>query len=663
MTEHPTKGVSVTERAEQLASELRDANFRFNQKIVQLEYLYEAGVRLSASLQREDVVAGVLPLAVTTLDARCGFLLLRDEATGRLNLEQQINLTDDQCQLLKEKTLRGRLRRAMRANAPVYLDHKRLPAGMEARHLLVSAMGDEGLIGLFDKETLNGYVAFDEEDGRVLELMAQQAGTSLANARLHRRIVDESNLNQSIVSSIADGLISTDLQGLMVRANPKAQNIFRQDGGFRGRSCVRFFQRHGCRRIAEAVRSSLRDGEERSVDGESLEKWELTLNAHVTALRDEQGEVNGVLIALEDLTEQTRVRNMFKRYAGDSVVEHVLATDFQQALGGVERTATMLFVDLPGSTELLGEIGAVDMVDLLNDCFTRLVGIVFAHEGILDKYTGDGFLAVFGAPVERADDTERAVRAALAIRDEMKRINRGKPYVLGIKIGLGRGQVVAGNIGSRKRMEYSVIGLHVNLASRLCDHALAGQILTGPTVFSELEDLFEFHFLERTRFKHIPGQVDVYEVLGTKGEVRRSDADLEVDKSARVDLVIPMVSEMELVATQAASAVGEFAGLQPQKIEETKVALIESCINAFEHSRSKDGRLKIDFDIGDGDLTISISDRGGGFDVSAAEHKRKQQRTKEQRRGWGLTLIHELMDEVDINSDHNGTTVTMVKRR
>lgn len=114
-------------------------------------------------------------------------------------------------------------------------------------------MGDEGLICVVDKEIHQGFVAFDEEGSRMLELMAQQAGTPLANARHHRHMIDEFNLNESIVSSIAHGLISTDLQGLIIRANPKAKSIFRQDGDFRGRSCVRFLQRHGCKRITEAV--------------------------------------------------------------------------------------------------------------------------------------------------------------------------------------------------------------------------------------------------------------------------------------------------------------------------------------------------------------------------------------------------------------------------
>ena len=223
--------------------------------------------------------------------------------------------------------------------------------------------------------------------------------------------------------------------------------------------------------------------------------------------------------------------------------------------------------------------------------------------------------------------------------------------------------MVAGNIGSSLRMEYSVIGLGVNVASRLCDHARAGQILSGSEVYEELKGKFKFMFVERTRFKGISTQIDVHEVVGPPGTRLRQIQEGGPSKSERVDLTIPMAPKMELVAAEAAAALGELIGLEGEKVEEVKVSLIESCINTFEHSNSKDARLKLDFDITDDNLIITITDRGSGFDVEAAERKRKRRRTKAQRRGWGLTLIHELMDEVEIESDSNGTTVTMSKKR
>ena len=136
------------------------------------------------------------------------------------------------------------------------------------------------------------------------------------------------------------------------------------------------------------------------------------------------------------------------------------------------------------------------------------------------------------------------------------------------------------------------------------------------------------------------------------------------DRPKDVDLIIPMIPEMELTAIKTAEAVAEFMKLDQDKIVEVKLALIEACINAFEHSQSQDERISINFDIGERELTIQITDRGQGFDLKQVQEELKKRRQHgERRRGWGLTIMKELMDEVEIESDENGTTITMVKRR
>ena len=131
-----------------------------------------------------------------------------------------------------------------------------------------------------------------------------------------------------------------------------------------------------------------------------------------------------------------------------------------------------------------------------------------------------------------------------------------------------------------------------------------------------------------------------------------------------VDLSIPILPEMELTAMKTAEAVGEFMNLDRTKIEEVKVALIEACINAFEHSRSQEGRVDISFDIGDDGLAITISDDGQGLDLEDAQAETEKRRSGgDRKRGWGLTIMKELMDEVTVESGEKGTTLTMVKRR
>jgi len=130
-----------------------------------------------------------------------------------------------------------------------------------------------------------------------------------------------------------------------------------------------------------------------------------------------------------------------------------------------------------------------------------------------------------------------------------------------------------------------------------------------------------------------------------------------------VDLTIPMLPDMELTATTVAESLGVFMGLDVDKIEEVKIALIEGCINAFEHSKSDDGRIDISFQINERGLTVAINDGGQGFDLEEARRRIRDKREKGLPRGWGLTLIEELMDELEIDSTDKGTLITMTKYR
>jgi serine/threonine-protein kinase RsbW len=135
------------------------------------------------------------------------------------------------------------------------------------------------------------------------------------------------------------------------------------------------------------------------------------------------------------------------------------------------------------------------------------------------------------------------------------------------------------------------------------------------------------------------------------------------ERSRAVDLKIPIIPEMELTATQTAEAVAKFMRLEEEKIEEVKLALIEACINAFEHSQSPDGRIAINFEIGEEQLVIHISDQGQGFDLKEVQEELRRRHAHGGHRGWGLEIMKGLMDEVEVESTGEGTTITMVKRR
>ena len=136
------------------------------------------------------------------------------------------------------------------------------------------------------------------------------------------------------------------------------------------------------------------------------------------------------------------------------------------------------------------------------------------------------------------------------------------------------------------------------------------------------------------------------------------------DIDTNVDLSIPMQPDMEVIATSVAESIGTFIGLDHNKVDEIKIAVVEACINAFEHSKSADQRISVSFSMDEKGLMISINDGGEGFDMDDAMAKIAEKRSEGiGDRGWGLTLIHELMDEVSIASTDNGTLVKMLKYR
>ena len=159
---------------------------------------------------------------------------------------------------------------------------------------------------------------------------------------------------------------------------------------------------------------------------------------------------------------------------------------------GEERDVTVLISDIRGFTPLTEQLGAADVVTLLNEYFTLLVDVVMAEDGVIDKFMGDAMLCYFGAPVAQADHRERAVRTGIRILEALARWNgeraaRGlAPIATGI--GIATGRVIVGNIGSSQRMEYTAIGDAVNLASRLCGKADPGQIVVTDLVREAVQD-------------------------------------------------------------------------------------------------------------------------------------------------------------------------------
>ena len=222
----------------------------------------------------------------------------------------------------------------------------------------------------------------------------------------------------------------------------------------------------------------------------------------------------------EAVDSEKRIRSRLERYSSPAVVDHIVENHGGTRMLAEERTVTVLFADLAGFTAMSERMEPGEVADLLNGLFESLAEVLFAHGGTLGKFTGDGVMAVFGAPLEQSDHALRAITSALEMKKAVRDLNETRAHGprLGMRIGLNSGRVVAGDIGSPKRKDYSVLGDAVNVASRL-ESAVAqpGQVVVGPETYRLAKAHFEFEELPEIRLKGRERKLRPHLVLGHKG--------------------------------------------------------------------------------------------------------------------------------------------------
>jgi adenylate cyclase len=243
-----------------------------------------------------------------------------------------------------------------------------------------------------------------------------------------------------------------------------------------------------------------------------------SVNLTVTPLVSSEGKGLGSMLMLEDISSEKRMKSTMSRYMDPSIADQVLASG-AELLGGRSVTATVLFSDIRGFTTLTEELGPQATVSLLNEYFEIMVDCIQREGGMLDKFIGDAIMAAFGIPVAHDDDEDRAVRTAVAMISRLRewnqvRAGQGKRAV-DIGIGLNTDVVVSGNIGSNKRMDFTIIGDGVNLAARLesACKSYAARILISEFTRKRLRGTYRMREVDRVIVKGKTQPVAVYEVL------------------------------------------------------------------------------------------------------------------------------------------------------
>jgi adenylate cyclase len=220
----------------------------------------------------------------------------------------------------------------------------------------------------------------------------------------------------------------------------------------------------------------------------------------------------------EKMKQEESVRTNLARYLSPQVVEQVLHEDMEVNLGGARKTVTVLFSDIRKFTSITETRPPDELITILNEYFTEMARIIFEQQGSLDKYIGDAIVAVFGSLVEVENPAEHAVNAAIQMMELMPQLNkrwseRFDGFSMDIGIGINTGEVFLGNIGSPERMEFTVIGDTVNVASRFSDLAGPGEILITREVSRSLGGKIPLEEMSPSEVKGKSGELDVYRVI------------------------------------------------------------------------------------------------------------------------------------------------------
>jgi adenylate cyclase len=438
---------------------------------------------LTPGAEMSTVIKEICRTAEHALDAERAFLFLHDRHQKTLHLPSGAGKAEGEIRIRMGEGLVGKAAVRVRpTNVALLSADRRYRPDLEkyfnehTRSVLCIPLNREngvspGLLVIVNKR----YSNFSLEDEALGMAVASQIAVGLREAALYENIRSMKNYYERIMESIATGILTFDNAGKLSTINQAGCKIFGfQPGTDAGKHFKKLFTGPANARLVsltDEVLNKKTGGTAYDIrflrdDGSSF-----SLNLNALPLHDTRGNLLGGVLVADDITHEQRLMNTLCRYMAREVAEQVLHEKDKHKLGGIRTDVTILLTDIRNFTSISEQMDPWDVVELLNSYFPGMINIIFRHQGMVDKFIGDSILAVFGVPVPREDDALRAVRAALEMQNGLQAINkiraRKRQKTLEIGIGITSGTVISGNIGSERRMDYTVIGDPVNLAARL----------------------------------------------------------------------------------------------------------------------------------------------------------------------------------------------------
>ena len=483
---------------------------------------------ITSELELGSLLQRVMKEATRMLNADRATLFLNDEKTGELFSRVAMGDGIGEIRLPNTAGIAGAVFTSGKSvNIPyAYADLTFNPAfdkqtGYFTRSILcVPVVNKEGKV-IGATQALNKVGGpFTADDETRLKAFTAQVSIALENAKLFDDVQNIKKYNESMLESMSNGVITIDEDDKIVTCNASGLRIAKcKMDDVVGKQVDEFFTgKNGW--VVERLKTVGETKEQVIVMDQSMEFAEELTSANVTLmpLRGVEGENLGSMVMIEDISSEKRMKSTMSRYMDPGLADQLLAGG-EDILGGKNVDATVLFSDVRSFTTLSEQLGPQGIVALLNEYFTIMVECITVEEGMLDKFIGDAIMAAFGVPLSHDDDADRALRASISMIRNLNEWNKEReengqlPVHMGI--GLNSGPVVAGNIGSPKRMDYTMIGDGVNLAARLesaCKQYSA-QILVSEFTYAQLKGTYQIREIDLVVVKGKTKPVGVHEVL------------------------------------------------------------------------------------------------------------------------------------------------------
>jgi len=488
---------------------------------------------VTSELELGSLLAKVMAEATRMLSADRSTLFMNDEKTSELFSRVAMGDGIGEIRLPNSAGIAGAVfTSGETVNIPyAYADLRFNPAfdkqtGYFTRSILcVPVVNKDGkVIGVTQVLNKRGGPFTDEDETR-LKAFTAQVSIALENAKLFEDVQNMKSYNESMLLSMTNGVITMDEDGVIVTCNAAGLRILRvPENEIVGEKAEDFFAGENAwlmekvNEVEETLETKELVDAELHVQEEDGSFESLSTNITILPLQDSEQKKLGSMVMIEDISSEKRMKSTMSRYMDPGLADQLMGGG-EDLLGGTSTEATILFSDVRSFTTLTESLGAQGTVAMLNEYFTIMVDIITGEGGMLDKFIGDAIMAAFGIPIAHDDDEDRAVRATIRMITELWEWNKVREargeMPIDHGVGLNTGMIVSGNIGSPKRMDYTMIGDGVNLAARLesaCKQYSA-HILISEFTRAKLRGTYRMRDVDLVVVKGKTEPVGVYEVL------------------------------------------------------------------------------------------------------------------------------------------------------